>query len=161
MVGMKGSPISVKRRWVITLIVLAGCLVIIVLGVCLMTGGGAAKRGPRPDVPPVVIAGIEYRAPNTVETEGCIEAWDTKSNKMLWRKKVYFTVKIPLLEQDVQWVFIKSMAVGPSGNELIIVNESGHRYTVRTTPSMRLATVAIIATALLLFAIAFVVFARR
>lgn len=150
-----------KRPRIITLIVLAGCLTVIVLGVCLLKHGGAAKRGPPPKVPPVVIAGIEYRAPNTYVTEGCIEAWDAKSEKMLWRKKVYFTVKNPFGEQDVQWVFIKSMAVGPSGKDLIIVNEAGHRYTVPTTPSSRLATFAIIATALFLFAIAFVVFARR
>jgi hypothetical protein len=158
---MKGSPISVKRRWIIALTVFAGCLVVIVLGVCLMTGGAAKKRGPPPKVPPVLIAGIEYRAPNTYDTEGCIEAWDIKSKKILWRKKVYFTMKIPLSEEDNQWTFIKSMAAGPSGKELIIVNEAGNRYAVTTTPSSRLVTVAIIATALLLFAIAFVVFARR
>jgi hypothetical protein len=33
--------------------------------------------------------------------------------------------------------FIKSMTVGTSGNELIIVNEAGRQYTVKISPPMR------------------------
>ncbi len=77
-----------KRAWIITLGVLT--LSLVALGIAILVGAGAmAKRGPRPDVPPVEIAGTEYRAPNTVETEGCIEAWDVKARTLLWRKKVY------------------------------------------------------------------------
>src|SRR3954469_709491 len=69
-----------------------------------------AKRGPKPVVPPIEVNGMEFRAPNQPETEGNIEAWDPKSNTLLWSKRVYRNLKDPLAEQDVQWNFIKSMS---------------------------------------------------
>jgi hypothetical protein len=77
---------------------------------------------------------VEYRAPNTFNTEGYIEAWDVKSKRLLWRKKAYYTWIVPFAEGDNQWVFIKSMTLGHSGDELIVVNEEGRTYIVKTTP---------------------------
>ena len=93
----------------------------------------AAKRGKRPVVNPIVIGSVEFRAPNTVETEGCVEAWDTMSKKMLWRQKVYHRLWIPLLEEDNQWNFIKSMTIGATTNELVIVNEEGGQFNLNTS----------------------------
>src|ERR1017187_8259878 len=92
-----------------------------------------AKRGRPPFIKPVQIAGDEYRAPNTYSTEGVVEAWDPKANKLLWRTKIYFTLHVPLLiEEDAQWNFIKSMTLGPATNELTIVNEKGRQYILNT-----------------------------
>lgn len=89
-----------------------------------------AKRGPKPIVPPVRVGHMEIRAPNNPDTEGMIQAWDISSNRLLWSKRVYYTLKDPLAEQDVQWVFIKSMAFSASGNEVVILDELGRRHTV-------------------------------
>ena len=134
-------------------------LCLVVVAVCaFVTGGGAAKRAPKPVVPPVEIAGVQYRAPNTFETEGCVEAWDTKSQTLLWRKKVYYSVKIPFLEEDVQWVFIKSMTLSKSGDGLIVVNEAGRQYTVNTTPQNKFGILSKIGALLLCFVIVYLVF---
>ena|SRR6266478_10189565 len=100
------------------------------LAIVLMTITSAAKRGKRPIVKPVQIAGIEYRVPNTVKSQGVVEAWQT--NTLLWRKKVYHTLWVPLLEEDNQWNFIKSMSVGSSTNELVIINEEGAQFILNT-----------------------------
>ena len=123
--------------------------------------GSLAKRGPAPKVPPIEIAGIEYRAPNEVETEGCIEAWDTKSQTLLWRKKVYHTFKIPFAEEDNQWTFIKSMTVGKSGDELIIVNEAGRQFTVKTTPPSVLPKIGAALLGLVLVYFVFLFWSKR
>jgi hypothetical protein len=92
-----------------------------------------AKRGPPPVVKPVIISGVEYRVPNNYLKEGIVEAWDTNRTKLLWSKKVYFTLHIPFfIEEDTQWDFIKSMFVGPSTNELTIINETGAKYILDT-----------------------------
>lgn len=100
----------------------------------LLTNGSHAKRGPRPLVGPVQLDGVEFRAPNTGQTEGYVEAWDVNSRKFLWRRKVYFSPWIPLLEPDNQWVFITSMTIDSSNKELIVVNERGKSYKVSTAP---------------------------
>lgn len=88
------------------------------------------KRVPAPKVAPILLNEVEYRVPNTVETEGVVQAWDKKSEKKLWEKKVYSTRKSPFLETDVQWVFIESMTLGAKTNELVIVNEKKKTYTL-------------------------------
>ncbi|HEY2081163.1 MAG TPA: hypothetical protein VGI88_00135 [Verrucomicrobiae bacterium] len=148
-----------KRARLIALGILVLCLVSLGTAIFLKAGS-KAKRGRAPAVPPVEIGGIEYRAPNTVDTKGCIEAWDTRTDTLLWRKKVYHTLWIPFEEEDVQWVFIKSMTVGPSGNELIVVNEAGDAYTVKTDPRMQPGTAAMIGIVLLVCAIAVLLLAR-
>jgi len=129
------------------------------MGICVfLPAVSSAKRGPKPKVPPVEIAGVEYRAPNTVETEGCIEAWDTKSKTLLWRKKVYYTLKIPFVEEDNQWDFIKSMTPGNSGRDLIIVNEMGRRYVAKTTPPTKMGVLFAIGGLILWFAVVYTFF---
>lgn len=141
-----------KRARLIALGILVLCLVSLGTAIFLKAGS-RAKRGRAPVVPPVEIGGVEYRAPNTVDTEGCIEAWDTRTDTLLWRKKVYHTLWIPFTEEDTQWVFIKSMTVGPSGNELIVVNEDGGTYKVKTNPQTQLGLPFAIGIVLLICAI--------
>ena len=94
----------------------------------------AAKRGRPPVVKPVQIAGIEYRAPNTYTTEGVVEAWNINSQKLLWKRKIYLTLKLPglLIETDAQYNFITTMTAGPATNELTIANEKRRQYILDT-----------------------------
>jgi hypothetical protein len=141
-----------KRARLIALGIIA--LFLVLAGTTIfLKAGSRAKRGRAPVVPPVEVGGIEYRAPNTVDTQGCIEAWDIRTHTLLWRKKVYHTLWIPFEEEDVQWVFIKSMTVGPSGNELIVVNENGSTYKVKTNLQRQLGLPFVMGIVLLVFAI--------
>ena len=59
---------------------------------------------------------------------GFVVATDTTSHKELWRERIY-TVRInPVLERDVQDVFITSLVI--EHRALIITNERGDRYTL-------------------------------
>jgi hypothetical protein len=120
-----------KRRIVYIAIVLCAGAVAMAT---LLGKAVAAKRKAPPPVKSVVIANVEYRVPNTIEAEGLIEAWSTSTQKLLWKKKIYSTLKLPplLMETDVQYNFITNMTAGPARNELTIVNEKGRRYTVDT-----------------------------
>jgi hypothetical protein len=89
-----------------------------------------AKRGPKPVVQPIQINGIEFRVPNNPETEGIVQAWDPISNKLLWSVRAYRNPKIPLLEKDVQWNFVKLMSLASNNRDLVIVDERGKTYFV-------------------------------
>lgn len=82
------------------------------------------KRLPPPEVKPLVHKGVEYRAEH--RHMGAVEAWDKKTNKMLWRCQIYVVTYDLNLEKDVQDVFIISLLI--ENGFLIIMNESGHRY---------------------------------
>ena len=94
----------------------------------------AAKRKAPAPIKPVIIAGIEYRVPNKMETEGIVEAWNITPRKLLWTREIYLTLKFPsfVMETDTQLNFITSLTVGPATNELTIVNEKGKRYILDT-----------------------------
>ena len=104
---------------------------IIVAMLVLLAPAAFAKRGEPAEVKPVVHEGIEYRAPHSTiasEKMGVVEAWDKATDKMLWEKKVY-TVKInPLMERDVQDVFITKLEI--DAGKLIVTNEKDARYSI-------------------------------
>ncbi len=83
-----------------------------------------AKRGAPAKVQPVTIGGIEYRAPTS--QMGCIEAWDTKSDEMVWRRQIYIVKYTVGLEQDIQDVFITT--VGRKDKTLVVSNERKSEY---------------------------------
>lgn len=88
-----------------------------------------AKKGPRPVITPLKIAGVEYRVPNTYKTQGIVEAWDVNTGELLWREKIYSTVPIPLLEKDTQRNLIKNLVLSVTAtNRLLITNERGAQY---------------------------------
>jgi hypothetical protein len=105
-----------------------------ILCVVLRIATAKGRRQPPPEVKPVVLAGVEYRVPNKVESEAIVEAWDTGSKALRWRMKVYTTFKLPhfLLETDVQLNFITNMIAGPAPDELTVANEKGRRYILNT-----------------------------
>jgi hypothetical protein len=87
-----------------------------------------AKRMPPKPVTPLVQDGVKYVALLDNGRQGIIEAQDEKTGKKLWDLVVY-TVKIdPNLEEDVQWVFITTLAA--RDHALLVTNEKNQQYTV-------------------------------
>ncbi len=85
-----------------------------------------AKRLPPPKVEPVIYNGVKYTA--THEKMGYVQAWDIKTGKKLWEKKVYDVKIDPYMEADVQWVFITNLSI--KDGKLIVVNENGDKYEI-------------------------------
>jgi hypothetical protein len=102
----------------------------IVLGMIsfVMCNLAEAKRGPAPEVVPLIYKGMKFIAPNSPQKMGYIEAWDIETNKKVWEKKVYRVFINPLMEADVQWVFISSLTI--EDGKLVVVNERGKKYKV-------------------------------
>jgi len=98
--------------------------------IALLPGRTNGMRTSPLDVPPVVHNGIEYRAPHFKKdgrlNMGHVEAWDVKTNSLLWDTQVYAVQINPLIEEDVQWVFILTMRVGRG--RLLVTNERGRNY---------------------------------
>jgi hypothetical protein len=91
-------------------------------------GKAQAERNPPKPVSPLVHEGVKYVAPLDNPREGRIEARDEKTGKKLW-DVVVFTVEIkPNMEEDVQWVFVTTLAV--RDNKLLVTDEKNRQYTV-------------------------------
>ena len=86
-----------------------------------------AKRGPKPKVEPVEHEGIRYTAHGDNKQQ-CVRALEIKTGKVLWDVTVFHNIIIPLMEEDVQWVFIKRMYIDE--NKLIVVAEDDRAYGV-------------------------------
>jgi hypothetical protein len=86
----------------------------------------SAKRLAPEFVPPVVVNSIEYSAPH--DAMGFVVATDIATRKELWRKRIYSIRIDPALEEDVQWVFIKSLVM--ENGELIVISEDGNSFTL-------------------------------
>jgi len=89
---------------------------------CLTSG----KRTAPAKVEPVVHEGVRYIAPNDEGRRGYIEAWAVQTNKKLWDLTVFTNRIDPKLEEDVQWVFIKTLRIEDS--VLQVKSERGTRY---------------------------------
>src|SRR4051812_42079408 len=90
----------------------------------LSVGSANAKRIARPKVPPIVHQGVKYIVPNDNGRRAYVQAWDTNTNapnKMLWEVTVFRNFINPLVEEDVQWVFIKKLSV--EDDKLVVVAE--------------------------------------
>ena len=85
-----------------------------------------AKRSSPQEVEPVVYNGVKYAA--THEKMGYVQAWDIKTGKKLWEKKVYDVKIDPHMEADIQWVFITNLSI--KDGKLIVVNENGDKYEI-------------------------------
>ncbi len=96
----------------------------------LLISTALAKRAAPSNIRPVVVNGVEYRAPLGVEKIGFVQAWDVAKNKLLWEKKVYSSPHNPLLEQDVQWVFITELQL--KNGLIFVTNERGERFSLDT-----------------------------
>lgn len=83
-----------------------------------------AKRGAPAKVPSLQTEAIEYRVSH--QQMGCVQAWDTKHDQLLWQRQIYVVKYLPELERDVQDVFITS--IQKEGNQLRILNERKSEY---------------------------------
>src|SRR5216117_4364315 len=100
--------------------------IVILFTVVLMPQLAPAKRAAPAKVEPVIHEGIRYIAPNDDGRRGYIEAWDIKTNTKLWQLTVFTNRVDPKLEEDVQWVFIKSL--GQQDGMIIVTSERGTTY---------------------------------
>src|SRR6476660_7646023 len=103
-------------------------LPVILLLTLLLPQVTSAKRLPPAKVDPVIYEGIRYIAPNDDGRRGYIEAWDVRSNKKLWELTIFSNGIDPNLEEDVQWVFIKTIIIQDGG--LMVTSERGKTYQV-------------------------------
>jgi hypothetical protein len=94
----------------------------------LCSGPAFAKRLAPAGVAPVTLGGLEYRAENTADCPGCLDVIDKKTGKRVNIICVYKITYNPLLERDVQWVFIKKLEV--EEDRIIVTNEKGDAYLV-------------------------------
>jgi hypothetical protein len=98
------------------------------LGLFVLPMAVLAKRKPAPVVEPIVYKDTRYTVPNDKGTRGYVVAWDAATGKQLWEKTIFRKCICPLVEHDVQWVFIKHMRL--DGERLILVNERGKTYSL-------------------------------
>lgn len=101
---------------------------ILLLTLCLLPMAVVAKRTPPPKVEPVVYEGVRYCAPNDNGRVAYVEAYDASTGKKLWQKTIFENVIDPSKEEDVQWVFIKSIEI--IKGDLMIVDENENRYSL-------------------------------
>jgi len=79
-------------------------------------------------VDPVIYEGVRYVAPNDNGRRGYIEAWNVGTNKKLWELTIFTNGIDPNLEEDVQWVFIKTLNI--QDGRLLVTSEHGKTYQV-------------------------------
>jgi hypothetical protein len=94
----------------------------------LLSISAQAKRIPAPIITPIIHEGIRYTVPNDRGTVAYVVAWDQATGKQLWKKTLFRKLLIPLLEPDVQWVFIKEMRLEES--RLLLIDERNRRYSL-------------------------------
>ena len=83
-----------------------------------------AKRPVPTYVTPINSRSIEYSAPHS--QIGCIEARDTSTKQLIWRRQIY-TIKYNLdLERDVQDIHIYTIKL--SDSSMFITNEHKSEY---------------------------------
>lgn len=120
-------------------------LILGMLVIAFMSPSAAAKRGPKPEVAPIVYQGIEYSIEYSKHNiailrkdhQGERGSWVTRTEVMatdfatkreLWRKTVYQYPYDLNLEDDVQWVFVKSLSL--KDNTLIAINEKNEKFRI-------------------------------
>jgi hypothetical protein len=103
-------------------------LTLVIPAIALLPCVAPAKRAEPPKVEPVIHDGIRYVAPNDDGRRAYIEAWDAQANKKLWDLTIFTNRIDQKLEEDVQWVFIKTLSV--EDGVLLVTSERGKKYQV-------------------------------
>lgn len=110
------------------------CAVLIASPLATRAAPPAAKRVVPAAVTPVTIGKVRYEAVHATRVRGLpqaggyVAAIDRRTGAELWLQRIYETKYDPLLEEDVQDVFIRSLRRGPGGKTLEIVDERGRCY---------------------------------
>jgi hypothetical protein len=87
-----------------------------------------AKRVAPAKVEPLIFQGVRYVAPNDDGHRAYIEARDVRTNKRLWDLMIFTNRIDPMLEEDVQWVFIKALNIRDGA--LVVTSERDKIYRV-------------------------------
>jgi hypothetical protein len=103
-------------------------LILIVVALALSSSLAFAKRIGPPKVEPISHEGVRYVAPNDDGRRAYIEAWDVRANRKLWDLTVFTNRIDPKLEEDVQWVFIKTLTL--QDDALIVTAERDQTYQI-------------------------------
>ena len=103
-------------------------VILVAFAIVALSSLASAKRTAPAGVEPVIHEGIRYVAPNAIGRRGYIEAWDVQTNKKLWDLTVFTNPIDPKLEEDVQWVSIKSLNI--RDGKLMITSERGATYQI-------------------------------
>jgi hypothetical protein len=101
------------------------CFVVLAF-VALLPPDISSKRGPAKVVSAIVHDGIRYSAPNDNGRVGYVLASDANTGRELARFVIFRTKIDPVLEEDVQWVFITDLKV--LGNSLVVRDEKSRCY---------------------------------
>ncbi len=108
-------------------------LPIILFAIC---ANSFAKRAAPEKVEPLIHGNFVYIAPHFINIEGTnqnggyIEVLDAKSGVKLWGLLVYKTEYDPVLEKDIQDVFITSLSINFLGTKLTVTDELGRQYEI-------------------------------
>ena len=124
----KAAEARVKVPLVRRFMVMSQLVLIFFTMAVLLPSLTLAKRIAPAKVEPVIHQGVRYIAPNDDGRRAYIEAWDVQTNKKLWDLTVFTNRIDPTLEEDVQWVFIKTLSV--QDGTLIVTSERGETYRV-------------------------------
>src|SRR5260221_5390617 len=104
-------------------------LLLILLSVIVFVPSVAhAKRKAAPKVEPIIYEAMRYAAPNDDGRRTYLQAWDIKANRMVWEITVFRNLINPLLEEDVQHVYINKMSIREG--KLILIAEDDRAYSV-------------------------------
>lgn len=78
---------------------------------------------------PVLYKDIRILTENSSQYNmGIVQAFNTKTNKLIWSKKIYEVNIDSNIEEDVQLVFIKDMKI--ENDKLVVINEKNVSYTL-------------------------------
>jgi hypothetical protein len=105
-------------------------ITVLALSVPLAAAAAQPKVGLNDKVESEVIQGVKYVAPNDNGRRAHVEAWDVKTGKMLWDATILNNVINPMLEEKVQWVFIKKLTPGQYEHELIVETTDDRTYSL-------------------------------
>ena len=103
-------------------------VILVFSAIVLLPSLAPAKRMAPAKVEPVIHEGIRYVAPNDDGRRAYVEAWDVETNRRLWELTVFTNHIEPGVEEDVQWVFIKSLSL--RDDTLVVTSERGKTYQV-------------------------------
>ena len=129
----KHLPAAAGQRWLISFSLrfftfMSRFVLIFVAAALLLPSLALAKRVAPAKVEPVIHQGVRYIAPNDNGRRAYIEAWDIQTNKKLWDLTIFTNRIDPALEEDVQWVFIKTLNIRDGA--LVVTSERNEIYRV-------------------------------
>ena len=110
------------------------CFALAAAVVALLASPALAKRAAPAEVAPVVDGNVRYEAPHSAfenpcgQNGGCVVAYDNATNAVMWSVKVYCTHYDPDLEEDVQDVFITSLAV--ENGQVLVTDEKSRHFSI-------------------------------